>query len=66
MVGVEVIADDFMVVGRGHSEIEAIQDHDEKLQALLQRCEERGVRLNTDKLKLRMHEVLFIRHRATD
>ena len=66
LTGIEVIADDFVVVGRGHSEAEAIHDHDKNLQALLQQCEERGVRLNADKLKLRMHKVPFIGHRATD
>ena len=66
LMGVEVVADDFVVVGRGHTEAEAIHDHDKNLQALLQRCEERGVRLNVDKLRLRMHEVPFIGHMATD
>ena len=63
---IEVIADDFVVVGRGNSEAEAMHDHDKNLQALLQRCEERGVRLNADKLKLRMHAIPFVGHRATD
>ena len=66
LVGVEVIADDFVVVGRGQSDAEAVWDHDKNMQALLQRCEERGVRLNADKLNLRMHEVSFIGHRTTD
>ena len=35
-VGVEVIADDYVVVGRGQSDAEAIRDHDKNLQALLQ------------------------------
>ena len=66
LTGIEVVADAFVVVGRIHSEAEAIHDHNKNLQALLQRCKERGVRLNAGKLKLRMHEVPFIGHRVTD
>ena len=63
--GVEVVADDFLAVGRGESIEEANRDHDKNLDALLQRCAERGVRLNPDKIKLRLAEVPFIGHRAT-
>jgi len=42
----------------------AICDHGKNLQALLQQCEEQGVRLNAEKLKLRMQEVPFIGHIA--
>ena len=63
--GVEVIADDFVVVGYGDSLQAASKDHDKSLSAFLQRCEERGIRLNADKLQLRMREVTFIGHVAT-
>ena len=43
----------------------ASKDHDKSLSVFLQRCEERGVHLNIDKLKLRMREVPFIGHVAT-
>ena len=66
LTGIEVIADDFVVVGRGHDEAEAIHDHDKNLHAFLQRCEECGVRLNADKMKLRRNAVPFIGHIATD
>ena len=66
LTGIEVIADDFVVVGRGHDEAEAIHDHDKNLHELLQRCEECGVRLNADKMKLRRNAVPFIGHIATD
>lgn len=64
--GVEVIADDFVVVGFGHTHLEAIQDHDKNLTTFLQRCEAQGVVLNTDKFTLRQKEVPFIGHIATD
>ena len=66
LAGVEVIADDFVVVGRGDTTQGAIEDHDKNLTALLQRCEERGLKLNPDKIKLRMQKVPFIGHVATD
>lgn len=63
--GVEVVADDFVVVGRGETTNEARKDHDMNLEALLQRCAEKKVKLNPDKIKLRMKEVPFIGHVAT-
>ena len=62
--GVEVIADDFMAVGYGQSEEEAVCNHDENLAAFLQRCAERGIRLNSTKPKLRQCKVSFIGHVA--
>ena len=64
--GVEVVADDFVVVGFGHTHLEAVLDHDKNLMAFLQRCEAQGVVLNTDKFALRQKEVPFIGHIATD
>ena len=40
LTGVEVIADDFVVVGRGDTAQTAAKDHDKNLNALLQRCTE--------------------------
>ena len=64
--GVEVIADDFVVVGFGCSLDKAVKDHDHNLESFLMRCAARGVKLNAEKLKLRMREVPFIGHVATD
>ena len=63
--GIEVVADDFVVVGYGNTVDEANVDHDKRLHSCLQRCEERGVKLNVDKFKLRQEEVRFIGHVAT-
>ena len=63
--GVEVMADDFVTVGFGDTSDEAIVDHDKNLEAFLLRCEERGIRLNADKVKLWKKEVPFIGHVAT-
>ena len=64
--GVEVIADDFVVVGYGVSSEAAVKDHDRNLVAFLERCDTREVRMNADEVKLRMTEVPFIGHVATD
>ena len=59
------IADDFVVAGNGESWQSAIKDRDRNLLSFLQRCDERGVHLNSDKLLLRMKEVPSIGHVAT-
>ena len=64
--GVEVVADDFVVVGFGDTLEEAIPDHDRNLDAFLRRCLDRGVKLNSSKVQLRKHEVPFIGHVATN
>ena len=63
--GVEVVADDFVVVGLGETKESAVRNHDDNLQGFLQRCEERWVKLNARKARLRMSEVPFIGHVAT-
>ena len=63
--GCEVIADDFLVVGYGETEEMGIRDHDRNLRAFLDRCVERDLHLNVDKIQLRVNEVPFIGHTAT-
>ena len=64
--GVEVIADDFCVVGYGETDDEAAVDHDRNLRAFLTRCTENNVKLNADKFQLRQAEVPFIGHVASN
>ena len=66
MSGIEVVADDFIIVDCGTTIEEATADHDKVLVKFLERYKERGVKLNTDKLNLRQTEVPFIGHVATD
>ena len=65
LAGIEVVADDFLVVGFGDSYEEAARDHDKNLLAFLKRCEEQDIHLNAEKMKLRKDEVLFIGHLAS-
>ena len=63
--GCEVIADDFLVVGYGENMEMGIRDHDRNLRAFLDRCDQRNLHLNVDKIQLRVTEVPFIGHTAT-
>ena len=58
--GIEVVADDFVVVSLGKTKESAVRNHDDNLQGFLQHCEEREVKLNARKARLRMSEVPFI------
>ena len=66
LVGVEVVADDFLVVGYGHTIEQATKNHDENLVAFLRRCNKENLVLDADKLHLRQTSVPFIGHVATD
>ena len=54
------MADDILVYGTGDTQEEALKDHDRKLEALLHRCQERGIKLNKNKLRLRLQEVRYM------
>lgn len=47
--GVEVIMDDFLVIGRGDTVEEAVVDHDKNLVGFLERARERNLKLNLEK-----------------
>ena len=55
--GQKAIADDIIVFGSGNTDKEALVDHDKKLAAVLNRCCERGINLNSDKMQFRQSEV---------
>lgn len=58
--------DDILIYGEGKTEEEAIKDHDRKFRLLMERCRERNLKLNKDKLKLKLKEVKFIGHLITN
>ena len=64
--GVEVIADDFLICGFGANLKDATVNHDINLQQFLKRAKERGLKLNCEKVKLRLNSVPFIGHLLTD
>ena len=55
--GVVFLADDIIVFGG------SVEEHDKHYQGFLQRCREVGIRLNKQKLELRMEHVDFMGHR---
>ena len=64
--GVVCIADDILVFGVGDTHDEALRDHDLKLNKFLQRCQEKGIKLNKSKAVLRKTEISFLGHRITN
>ncbi|XP_062699501.1 uncharacterized protein K02A2.6-like, partial [Aedes albopictus] len=61
-MGWRVLVDDILCVGRGKTQQEATEDHNKNLAALLQRCQEKGIKLNRNKMKLNQTEVRFFGH----
>ena len=63
--GTAVIADDLLVFGEGNDMETAIKDHDQNLRNALQRAREKNLKLNKEKVKLRLTEVPYIGHLLT-
>lgn len=49
-----IIYDDILVYGEGKIYEEVSKDYDAKLYKLMERCRERNVKLNKDKMKFRL------------
>ena len=62
--GVINISDDILIYGCGDTQEEADKDHDKNLIDLLERCRERNLKLNSEKLKFRLHELPFMGHKV--
>ncbi|XP_072021728.1 uncharacterized protein [Amphiura filiformis] len=63
--GLYKIADDILITGKGETLEQAQRDHDANLECFLNRCRERHITLNYDKLELRCQEVSFMGHILT-
>ena len=59
LTNVVCIADDVIIHGKD------TEQHDLYLQKFMQRCHDKGIKLNRDKLELRMKEITFMGHRIT-
>ncbi|UYV79187.1 K02A2.6-like [Cordylochernes scorpioides] len=64
--GVEVIADDILVFGKGNTTEDAIRDHNIKLKQLLMRARERNLKFNKDKIRLCSNHVNYMGHILSD
>ena len=60
--GVSPVADDILIFGVGDTEDEAIRDHDVKLVKLFERCRQRGIKLNKEKMQLKADNLHYIGH----
>ena len=60
--GVEVMTDDILIFGKGKTIKEASQDHERNLKALLDRCRSANIKLNKEKIKLRLPEMPYLGH----
>lgn len=60
--GTMAIHDDILVYGCGETDEEAIVDHDKKLEALFDRCLEKNLKINQEKLKPRLKSVTCLGH----
>ena len=65
LVGVACIADDILIYGVGDTLDEATQDHDKNLSMLLERCCQKSIKLNRDKVVLRVQQIDFMGHLLT-
>ena len=62
---VACIADDVLIAGSGETEAEAMEDHNRNLRALLDRCRQKGIKLNRQELKLNRSTTIFCSHELT-
>jgi len=63
--GVASIADDMLVYGCGHTDEQALIDHYKNLIALLDRCRERDLHLNKEKLQINRRSTTYMGHQLT-
>ena len=63
--GVRTVADDLLIIGNGETVGDAVKDHDTKLEGLLTRCRERGIKLNQTKFALKQTSMPYIGHLLT-
>ena len=56
----QVIADDTIIYGSGENDAEADKSHDTAFRALIERCREKGLKLNTKKLNFKQTSVSYM------
>ena len=64
--GVHRIFDDLLITGKGPTLLTATPDHDRNLRSLLERCQERNIKLNKEKFMFKSSQVPFIGHLLTN
>ena len=64
--GIVCVADDILVYGEGETHKESEEDHDWRFIALMERCKQKDLRMNKDKLQFKLREVKFMGNIITD
>ena len=64
--GVICVADDILLYGVGEDEEKAKEDHNKKLEILMERCKHHGIRLNKAKTEMMKKEIIFLGHKITN
>ena len=64
--GTKAIADDILIWGDCNTIEEATSNHDARLSALLERCQQKHIKLNVDKFQLRKTELSYMGVTLTD
>ena len=59
------VHDDIVIYGTGDTDEEANADHDKNLEKFLQRCRQKGIKLNKQKLKFKCTEFPYLGHLVT-
>ena len=57
--------DDFLIIGRGETQEEALSDHCYNFVKFLEYAKQRGMQLNPNKVELRKSKVTYIGHQLT-
>ena len=60
--GVFAVHDDIILWGKKQENESASDNHDKNLRGLLQRCREKGIKLNKEKLELKQKEISYLGH----
>ena len=64
--GTKAIADDILIWGDGNTIEEATSNHDARLSALLERCQQKHIKLNVHKFQLKKTELSYMGVTLTD
>ena len=64
--GIVCVADDILVYGEGDTYKDAELDHDRRMIALMERCSQKNIKLNPNKLQFKLKEVKFMGNLITD
>jgi len=60
--GQKAIADDILVFGAEDTDEEALKDHDQNLREVFDRCQQKGIKLNSEKIQFRQKQVSYMDH----